>query len=332
MSNRRGLTLIEFIVSGSLLVIVIGLMLPAVLMAREASRGAQCKNNLKSIGISFHNYHDAHRVFPQAAMSWGHFPELHAPANPVLPIFIRCGCGVRGYNYEASWKQQPADVVSIGVCLFACPSHHSNKAIEDEFFGSLGETTGNEFGISSYVYCKGVTDAWCRTPDLVPKHERGAFDVDYYLRMDEVTDGASHTIFVGEGATGKPWRVQNVTDRTQSTNPTGWLPHQPWSVPHINTDKDIQQAGPRASLFASTMEPMNKNPVTDTMIDSSALSDCRSSADGGPHRTSNFRSNHADGGFFLFGDGSVRFLNETIDMSLYRGLSTIAGADDADEF
>jgi len=65
-----------------------------------------------------------------------------------------------------------------------------------------------------------------------------------------------------------------------------------WAVPYINTDHNLTTAGPRASQFGSTLEPLNKNPVTDTMIDSSATADCRSSVDGGPHRASNFRSNH----------------------------------------
>ena len=127
--------------------------------------------------------------------------------------------------------------------------------------------------------------------------------MDAWITIDDVSDGLSNTIFVGEGATGSPWQVCAGVGCTKSIqNPlTGswYLPDQPYFIPYINTDKDIGKAGPRASLFGSTMEPMNKNPVTDTLIDSSALSDCRSSADGGPHRTSNFRSNHEGGGNLL---------------------------------
>jgi len=63
-----------------------------------------------------------------------------------------------------------------------------------------------------------------------------------------------------------------------------------------------------------------------------ALADCRSSIDGGTHSTSNFRSNHAGGGFFLFADGSVHFISENINPQNYRALSTIAGGEVVGEF
>jgi len=55
--------------------------------------------------------------------------------------------------------------------------------------------------------------------------------------------------------------------------------------------------------------------------------DCRSSDQGGPHSTANFRSDHAGGGNFLFADGSAHFLVEAIDMVTYRALSTISGGE-----
>jgi prepilin-type processing-associated H-X9-DG protein len=78
------------------------------------------------------------------------------------------------------------------------------------------------------------------------------------------------------------------------------------------------------SIWGSTVERPNKCPVTDTYLDLPGIGDCRSSLNGGPHSTANFRSDHPGGVQFLFGDGSVHLLSETIDMDLYRRLSTIA--------
>jgi len=69
-----------------------------------------------------------------------------------------------------------------------------------------------------------------------------------------------------------------------------------------------------ASYFGSTQEPINKWPVTDTVLNTAGLADCHSSEHGGPRSASNFRSDHPGGTQFLFCDGSVHFLQEGIDL------------------
>ena len=83
-SSRRGFTLLELIVVIAVIAILLALLLPAVQMAREAARRAQCQSNLRQFGLALHNYHDAQRSFPSAYMFAD--PKLVPPWRPPKPF------------------------------------------------------------------------------------------------------------------------------------------------------------------------------------------------------------------------------------------------------
>src|SRR2546423_439406 len=82
--NRRGFTLIELLVVIAIIAVLIALLLPAVQSAREAARRSQCTNNLKQMGLAFHNYHSANNAFPPAKIYSGSCYWSNAGAGLVL--------------------------------------------------------------------------------------------------------------------------------------------------------------------------------------------------------------------------------------------------------
>ncbi|MGE4137134.1 MAG: DUF1559 domain-containing protein, partial [Pirellulales bacterium] len=201
-------------------------------------------------------------------------------------------------------------------------------------------------------------------PPKISILERGMFDFNWAVNAKRVTDGLSSTIAMGEAAHGPAWLLtefhpeatiwtgnppvyQNTRTSVAQPNTYGQqqIAWQAW-VGSEPTFKTLVAATAGSggfyfgSIMACTLEPMNKWPVTSSVADDQALNTCSKSqpgapgtrpnnlnTKGGPHTTSNYRSDHPGGCNFLFADGSVHFLDETIDMLLYQQLSTCMGSE-----
>jgi prepilin-type N-terminal cleavage/methylation domain-containing protein/prepilin-type processing-associated H-X9-DG protein len=318
IGQKSGFTLVELLVVIAIIGILIALLLPAVQAAREAARRMSCNNNLKQIALSMHNYADVHKTFPQGAV-FGKIGPSTAVTNFYVSAFAASLPFIEQeslqnlYDFNRPWEQQSSQVVSTVINTFACPSDTGDNPSVDQQVAALPTVgCGDTFGATSYLLSKGAHEEWCNRPRSLPGDLSGMFDLGLGTKFRDVTDGTSSTMFVGEGASGRPFTIAGGNDS----------PKQAWAVPQPLSD--IFGLSPHTSIYGTTVYPLNTNPIVATMI---ADGDWTSCAPGGGDTASNFSSNHPSGGNFAFADGSVHFVSETIDSVTYQALSTRAGGE-----
>lgn len=323
---QRGFTLVELLVVIAIIGILIALLLPAVQAAREAARRSECSNRLHQFGLAILIFEDANKKLPDSPNGVvGATSVNFGPSNHLLLLpYLEEQSLAELYNPEATWQSQSPEFVSQVVPSFLCPSSTGEPTHSYPLLGpgGLNFPSGDTYAMTHYVYSKGAADGWCES-GRVEDERRGVFEMNRTCRLSEVTDGLSNTIAMGEADTAyQLCRGAGCTDTS-----SGFIATQGWAIGEPGYDTLIALGFMVASAYATTNVPLNKSPVTDTMIAFASLDDCRSSDEGGPHTTSNFRSSHPGGGQFLRLDGSVDFVSEDIDPLPYQASSTIQGGE-----
>jgi prepilin-type N-terminal cleavage/methylation domain-containing protein/prepilin-type processing-associated H-X9-DG protein len=331
--KRPAFTLIELLVVIAIIAILIGILLPAVQNVRAAAARTQCVNNLKQIGLALHNYHDIHQCLPSGYVD-GNTVPTSTPDNDVGP-----GWGWASYllpfleqqnvYYQINFNQGVGLATNVAVSqtplvVFQCASdpYQQNFPVYDSTFTNPIATVahGNYVGCNGWEECfnnaggdaqgggaDGLSGGLGLTGD-------GPFYRNSHTRFADVTDGLSNSIFVGE-------RSGNHSPSTWTGAVTGgrcpaWMavtPPAPYSpppgAPYDNADFD------EAFVLAhgnATHVPSADLPFYDP---------------------DTFYSMHSGrGANFLFGDGSVHFLNSSIDPATYQALATMAGGETATDW
>ncbi len=333
LSSKRAFTLVELLVVIAIIGILIALLLPAVQAAREAARRMSCTNKMKQIGIAMHNYHDTHKKFPDGGVAGKATSAMSSTSYylsafaAILPFIEQQGLQSL-YDFNQPWQDQDPTVPPMIIATYVCPSASVTNPFNDSEFEQLAAAagyniTGNGSAIT-YLLNKGAHRIWC-SGGAVSSTVAGVFELGGGSSFRDIRDGTSNTIMVGEGPIGDNMEVcqgQGCTGPAASTIPARIC----WIVPHPHASY-IPILTPHISIFGSTVDVMNKEFVTESFAagDSASFSDCSTAA--ATDAVTNFGSSHPGGANFLFCDGSVHFLSETIEAATYRGLSTRAGGE-----
>ncbi|QDT66883.1 DUF1559 domain-containing protein [Calycomorphotria hydatis] len=353
---RMGFTLIELLVVIAIIAVLVGLLLPAVQQAREAARRSQCTNNLKQFGLAIHNYHDAHNVLPGAffstlttdgtgtadidATTWDDAPGW-GWGTMLLP-FLDLSNTFTNFGIEKElWHADNLPFIKEKLPVFLCPS----VAGGDESFIVVDGTAGGatpllkggsqiEMGRSHYVASAGHHGCWdscsantstqyvTSVPALSTatiqiagdlfKILNGPFYRNGKVIFQDVTDGLSQTIFIGE--------------HTSSLSDKAWAGIVPGAYVFPKTGTATEQS---AATLVSAHSVLTGSRIPGTI---SSASDIVQVPNDPKKNVDQFESEHTSGVNTLLGDGSVHFIAETIDSSVFAALSSMNGGEIAPEF
>jgi prepilin-type N-terminal cleavage/methylation domain-containing protein/prepilin-type processing-associated H-X9-DG protein len=368
---RRGFTLIELLVVIAIIAVLIALLLPAVQAAREAARRAQCVNNLKQMGLAFHNYESSNSCFPPTTIlvpastgapgTWAFQSSWSAFAR-VAP-FLEQGAFYSSINFSLTYSDPPNTTVAITPLNFLfCPSDPGSH-IDDSTLGGTGYAT-TSYGTSDgdwYVWSVN----WGTTNSVGPRHS-GMLGPNYSRTIAMILDGTSNSLAASEGYIGHAqFRSCMKTPSAPSDASVGT-----WSPTNIPAP-GANSAAALASLIASCSSSKAKfggpightrwcnggvyysgfttamppNPSVKSISKATGFAnagqlvvadwDSVDENDGGPTYMSLAASSYHTGGVnSLFGDGSVRYIKNSISPLIWRALGTIAGGEitSADQF
>jgi len=339
MKTRRGFTLIELLVVIGIIAVLIALLLPAVQAAREAARRIQCTNHLKQVGLAVHSYHDSVGTLPL-----GCAVAFDSSNNPIFPgwgITARILPYLEGQNqFNACNFNLPNETpendssMRMRMAVYLCPSDSKNQDV----FIDNGQPRNN----TNYVFNRGDWFVWGGR--LSSAQPNSPFRANYSVPVAGVTDGLSNTIFAAEVKTHTPYLLNcsgllyfplnsvAMPGPNDSPSSIGQYVNCGGSLSELRPDSGHSEweDGNTSQAGFTTAWPPNK--VTPGRFGGMFVSDTDLIAireeNGGPTFAAvTARSFHPGGVNLLFGDGSVRFVKNSVNGSTWRALGTIAGGE-----
>lgn len=314
--RQRGFTLIELLVVISIISVLMALILPAVQSARESARRIQCQNNLKQIGIALAGYESTTRMLPPAMINPGRLDSIpfYSNGNRILNTtgwalmlpYLDAESVYDRYDFnqcssQSAWNGLPvagtdvvnSNITGVALPVLECPSDIAAGEISTFAPSSPNLYSRTNARRTSYAFATGRYTDWdVIWTDTANDIRRGMFGNNRSARIQDLRDGASNSIAVGESHGGT----------TQKVN----AHFGPWGLTGTHTSCH----GRVVSDSATSVDPAY---FTDKRWAPNA-----SWIEGTPGSYAwVFNSSHPGGVQFVMGDGSVRFISEEIDYRLF---------------
>ncbi len=322
---RAGFTLIELLVVIAIIGVLIALLLPAVQAAREAARRTQCVNNFKQLGLALHNYHDAVGSFPIGRMGVGY---SYAPqrgqrrtwAFSALPYFEQTNL-FNAINFNWQFYERPnTTVIRTPLAMLQCPSDMPSIQEPDTPYPRGKGNVAANWGNTHFYQNENRGASWPNPWNIGPLGTQGTVMGNNYFmgapfkgnkstKIAEFTDGTSNTILCAEvimGANAAGGAYDHRGDIfNDDYNCTMFFTYTP------PNSKIPDQMGGNAQGYpwCSYGKLPNVPPCTG----------------GTPFNAA--RSRHPGGVNTLFGDGSVKFVKNSVNVYTWRSLGSPNGGE-----
>jgi prepilin-type N-terminal cleavage/methylation domain-containing protein len=324
--KRRAFTLVELLVVIAIIGVLVALLLPAVQAAREAARRASCLNNLTQLSIAIHNYEMAHGVYP---------PGTIDAAGPIMNV-------TTGYHHN--WvvqilpyieEQNAYNLLDKKLSIY----HPTNAAVAANMPRLMAcPSAGARGNVPCYAACHHDKEK------PIDANDNGVFFLNSFVRYDDITDGSSHTIFIGEklpDAWDQHWLSGTRSTLRNTGVPIDWLtypalprpgmgpPPPPLTeVPKFEDADAIEDStGQSTSKLSQPIVGTEPAEATQPPAQPQAPSPAKGAAPtakilpGHPAFVGGFGSLHPAGANFALGDGSVRFITRNVPAKILQSLA-----------
>ncbi len=316
--KHKGFTLVELLVVIAIIGVLVGLLLPAVQSAREAARRMSCSNNIRQLGLALHNYEGTHKTLPPSRINLTS-PVIFQQSwvSMILP-FIEQGNVHAAYQHGMPWYGRINDpLTTVKLPPMTCPSAPDARELPTSaLYNAVTDKTRTDqprWGYSDYGSINAIRNSAFVSvglPSLGTREVLGAMGRGPEgVRFSAITDGLSNTVVVAEGA-GRPGiyisgkKVNNP--RSGIAFGTPFVPDG-WGWADINSGFSID----------GSEKLGNQNNTTTsgtTTIVGSCMMNCTNDSE--------LYAFHIGGAQFLFGDGSVHFLSQSINGQTFVAVMT----------